>query len=198
MAEKGNLWLFRNVRKSGIAAIVLKEDDELIEVKLTDGNRNIFIATAEGQCMCFNEKDVRSMGRVSMGVRGVSLRGDDRVVGMQTDADGSLALMVTENGLGKRTKLEEFTPHHRGGKGMICYKINEKTGKLVGFKTVDDDCDIMMVTTGGIIIRIHVKDVSVQGRSASGVKVMNITDDVKVAGITAVEAEEETDEEVEE
>ena len=186
---------FRNVRKSGIAAIVLKEDDELIEVKLTDGNRNIFIATANGQCMRFNEKDVRSMGRVSMGVRGVSLRGDDRVVGMQTDADGSLALMVTENGLGKRTKLEEFTPHHRGGKGMICYKINEKTGKLVGFKTVDDDCDIMMVTTGGIIIRIHVKDVSVQGRSASGVKVMNITDDVKVAGITAVEAEEETDEE---
>ena len=186
---------FRNVRKSGIAAIVLKEDDELIEVKLTDGNRNIFIATADGQCMRFNEKDVRSMGRVSMGVRGVSLRGDDRVVGMQTDADGSLALMVTENGLGKRTKLEEFTPHHRGGKGMICYKINEKTGKLVGFKTVDDDCDIMMVTTGGIIIRIHVKDVSIQGRSASGVKVMNITDDVKVAGITAVEAEEETDEE---
>ena len=186
---------FRNVRKSGIAAIVLKEDDELIEVKLTDGNRNIFIATADGQCMRFNEKDVRSMGRVSMGVRGVSLRGDDRVVGMQTDADGSLALMVTENGLGKRTKLEEFTPHHRGGKGMICYKINEKTGKLVGFKTVDDDCDIMMVTTVGIIIRIHVKDVSIQGRSASGVKVMNITDDVKVAGITAVEAEEETDEE---
>ena len=188
---------FRNVRKSGIAAIVLKEEDELIEVKLTDGQRNVFIATASGQCMRFNEKDVRSMGRVSMGVRGISLREDDQVIGMQTDADGGLALMVTENGLGKRTKLEEFTPHHRGGKGMICYKINEKTGKLVGFKTVDDDCDIMMVTTGGIIIRIHVSDVSIQGRSASGVKVMNITDDVKVAGITTVESEEETDEEEE-
>ena len=196
--KKTPLMDFSHVRKTGIAAITLKEDDDLIEVKLTDGDRNVFIATENGQCMRFNEKDVRSMGRASMGVRGISLREGDKVIGMQVDEQGEYALMVTENGQGKRTRLEEFTPHYRGGKGMICYKLNEKTGKLVGFKVVNDDDHIMIVTTGGIIIRMEVSSISVQGRSASGVRVMNLSDGVKVAGIAKVrpgDDEEETTEE---
>ena len=177
---------FANTRKSGITAIVLREDDELIEVKCTDGERNIFIATADGQCIRFHEEDVRSMGRVSSGVRGISLREGDSVVGMQVDIQGKYMLCVTENGRGKLTDQNEFTPHHRGGKGMICYNINEKTGKLVCFKAVEKEDDIMIATTGGIIIRLACADISCQGRSASGVKLINLSEGVSVAGVAKV------------
>jgi len=191
--KKTKLMDFANVRKSGIAAIVLREDDELIEVKYTDGERNIFIATANGQCMRFNEKDVRSMGRVSSGVRGISLREGDSVIGMQVDVQGEYGLFVSECGQGKRTKISEFTPHHRGGKGMICYKLTEKTGKLVAFKAVNDGEEVMLVTTGGIIIRMAVDNISVQGRNASGVKIMNLDDGVAVAGLAKVRISDDAD-----
>ena len=188
--KKTPLMDFANVRKTGITAILLREEDELIEVKLTDGERDILIATNNGQCIRFNERDVRAMGRASMGVRGVSLRSGDSVIGMQVDLQGEYALLVSENGQGKRTRISEFTPHHRGGKGMYCYKVTEKSGKLVGFKAVDDGDEIMLVTTAGIIIRTSVDGISVQGRNASGVKIMNLDDGVNVASVAKVRIKE--------
>ena len=200
--KKTPLMDFANVRKVGITAIILREDDELIEVKLTDGERDILIATRKGQCIRFNEKDVRSMGRASMGVRGVSLRGGDAVIGMQVDVQGEYALIVTENGQGKRTRISEFTPHHRGGKGMFCYKVTEKTGEVIGFKSVNDEDEIMLVTTAGIIIRTKVDGISVQGRNATGVKIMNLDEGVSVASVAKVrftdDEEEVSEEEAEE
>ena len=200
--KKTPLMDFANVRKVGITAIILREDDELIEVKLTDGERDILIATRKGQCIRFNEKDVRSMGRASMGVRGVSLRGGDAVIGMQVDVQGEYALIVTENGQGKRTRISEFTPHHRGGKGMFCYKVTEKTGEVIGFKSVNDEDEIMLVTTAGIIIRTKVDGISVQGRNATGMKIMNLDEGVSVASVAKVrftdDEEEVSEDEAEE
>ncbi|MBR3396320.1 MAG: DNA gyrase subunit A [Lachnospiraceae bacterium] len=194
--KKTKLMDFANVRKSGIAAIVLREDDELIEVKLTDGERDILIATSDGQCMRFNEHDVRSMGRVSAGVRGISLREGDSVIGMQVDLQGEYGLFVSECGQGKRTRIADFTPHHRGGKGMICYKLNDKTGKLVAFKAVNDGQEVMLVTTAGIIIRMSADSISLQGRNASGVKIMNLDEGVTVAGLAKVRVSEEEEGEI--
>ncbi len=185
---------FENMRKTGLAAINMREDDELIEVKYTDGNRSIFLATANGICVRFNEKDVRAMGRTATGVRGINLSEGDEVIGMQLDSQGEFMLMVTEKGLGKRTNISLFTEHHRGGKGMICYKLNERTGKLVGFKSVEETNEVMFITTEGIIIRMKVADISIYGRSTSGVKVMNIDEGISVASIAKVREEDETDE----
>ena len=137
-------------------------------------------------CIRFNEKEVRSTGRTSMGVIGMSVAGDDEVIGMQLDTQGEALLIVSENGLGKRTLVEEFTPQHRGGKGVKCYKITDKSGTVVGFKAVNDDNEIMMITTEGIIIQLRVQDISTLSRITSGVKLINLDNGVKVAQIAKV------------
>ncbi len=188
MVKKTPIKEYENVRKSGLQAIVLRENDELIEVKATDDTKDIFLVTEKGQCIRFHETDVRVTGRVSMGVIGMKLNEGDRVVGMQMHTQGDDLLVVSEYGMGKRTPIDEFTPQNRGGKGVLCYKITEKTGNLVGAKLVFKDHDIMMITTEGVVIRISVDDISVIGRNTSGVILMNIDSgsDVRVASIAKV------------
>ena len=188
MVKKTPMKEYSNVRKNGLQAIVLKENDELIEVKATDNTKDIFLVTKKGQCIRFHETDVRVTGRVSMGVIGMKLNEGDEVVGMQMDTQGEKLLIVSENGMGKRTPIEEFTAQNRGGKGVLCYKITEKTGDIVGAKLVHDDHDIMMITNEGVVIRISVEDISVIGRNTSGVKLMNIDpdSDIRVASIAKV------------
>ena len=191
MVKKTPMMEYVNVRKNGLQAIVLKEKDELIEVKATDDTKDIFLVTKKGQCIRFHEKDVRVTGRVSIGVIGMKLNDDDQVVGMQMDSQGSKLLVVSANGMGKRTPIEEFSPQRRGGKGVLCYKITEKTGDIVGAKLVQDDHDLLLITTEGIVIRISVNDISVIGRNTSGVKLMNIDQDsdITVASIAKVRDE---------
>ncbi|MBO4799729.1 MAG: DNA gyrase subunit A, partial [Lachnospiraceae bacterium] len=187
---------YANVRKNGLAAINLKEDDDLIEVKFTDSDRDIFLVTRFGQCIRFNEKDVRPTGRTSMGVRGINLIDRDEVVGMQLDIQGEALLIASANGLGKRTMIDQFSTQNRGGKGVKCYKITEKTGEVVGVKSVNDDNELMIITTEGIIIRTPVREVSISGRITSGVKLINMADDITIASIAKVR--ETPDEEAEE
>ena len=187
IVKKSSIMDYSNIRKTGLAAITLKDDDQLIEVKFTDDHKDVFLVTKNGQCIRFNEKDVRCIGRTSMGVRGINLTGDDEVIGMQLDTQGEALLIVSENGMGKRTMMDEFVSQHRGGKGVKCYKITEKTGDVVGVKAVNDDNEIMMITTEGVIIRTRVGSISVLGRNTSGVKVMNVNENVKVASIAKVE-----------
>ena len=177
MAKKTPMGEYSNVRKNGLQAIVLREGDELIEVKATDNTRDIFMVTKKGQCIRFHESDVRITGRVSMGVIGMKLDEDDEVIGMQMDSQGETLLVVSANGIGKRTDINEFPIQKRSGKGIRCYKIVEKTGNLVGAKLVHEDHDVMLITNEGIIIRISVKDISTLGRNTSGVKLMNIDTD---------------------
>ncbi len=188
MVKKTSVKEYENVRKNGLQAIVLKEGDELIEVKATDDTKDIFLVTQKGQCIRFHETDVRITGRVSMGVIGMKLNDGDQVVGMQMHTQGESLLVVSANGMGKRTPMEEFSCQNRGGKGVLCYKITEKTGDLIGAKLVYNDHDIMMITTEGVVIRISVDDISVIGRNTSGVKLMNIDpeSDVRVASIAKV------------
>ena len=188
MVKKTPIKEYENVRKSGLQAIVLRENDELIEVKATDDTKDIFLVTQKGQCIRFHETDVRVTGRVSMGVIGMKLNEGDQVVGMQMHTQGDNLLVVSAYGMGKRTPIDEFSPQNRGGKGVLCYKITEKTGDLVGAKLVFKDHDIMMITTEGVVIRISVDDISVIGRNTSGVKLMNIDSDtdVRVASIAKV------------
>lgn len=188
MVKKTPMMEYANVRKNGLQAIVLRENDELIEVKATDNTKDIFLVTKKGQCIRFHESDVRVTGRVSMGVIGMKLNDDDQVIGMQMDSQGEKLLIVSANGMGKRTPIEEFTPQKRGGKGVLCYKITDKTGDIVGGKLVHDDHDILLITTEGIIIRISVDEISVIGRNTSGVKLMNINQDsdISVASIAKV------------
>ena len=186
IVKKTNIIEYSNVRKNGLAAISLRDDDELIEVKITDKDTEIFLVTKYGMCIRFKETDLRSTGRSSMGVIGMSLSGDDEVVGMQLDHQGDSLLIVSANGMGKRTYLDEFTVQKRGGKGVKCYKITEKTGDVIGVKAVNDDHEIMMITTGGIIIQIRMEDISILGRITSGVKLINLDKDVTVAQIAKV------------
>ena len=188
LVKKTPITDYANVRKTGLAAITLREEDELIEVKATDNEKDIILVTKYGQCIRFNEKDVRSTGRTSMGVRGMNLGDRDEVVGMQLNTQGEHLLIVSEKGMGKRTEMSEFTSQNRGGKGVLCYKITEKTGDIVGAKLVHDDHDIMMITNEGVVIRISVEDISVIGRNTSGVKLMNIDpdSDIRVASIAKV------------
>ncbi len=188
IVKKTKITEYSNVRKSGLAAITLKENDELIEVKATNNKKDIFLVTKQGMCIRFNESDVRSTGRTSMGVIGMNVAEGDEVVGMQLDTQGEALLLVSENGLGKRTLIEEFTPQRRGGKGVKCYKINEKSGALIGFKAVNDDNEIMLITNQGIVIRILCKDISKLGRITTGVKLINIDiqNDILVASIAKV------------
>ena len=195
LVKKTPLEEYENVRKTGLAAIALRDDDELIEVKTTDNEKEIILVTKFGQCIRFKEHDVRPTGRVSMGVRGINLLDGDEVVGMQICTQGDYLLVVSENGMGKRTPMAEFTVQLRGGKGVKCYKITEKTGNLIGSKAVNEDNEIMMITTEGIIIRTPCSGISVMGRITSGVKLMDVDGEIKVASIAKVrdkEASEET------
>ena len=195
LVKKTPLEEYENVRKTGLAAIALRDDDELIEVKTTDNEKEISLVTKFGQCIRFKENDVRTTGRVSMGVRGINLLDGDEVVGMQICTQGDYLLVVSENGMGKRTPMAEFTVQLRGGKGVKCYKITEKTGNLIGSKAVNEDNEIMMITTEGIIIRTPCSGISVMGRITSGVKLMDVDGEIKVASIAKVrdkEASEET------
>ena len=186
IAKKTPLMEYSNVRKNGLAAINLREDDELIEVKVTDKESEIFLVTKFGMCIRFLETDVRATGRTSMGVIGMNLSDGDCIVGMQLASQGDSLLIASENGLGKRTPMDEFTVQKRGGKGVKCYKITDKTGEVVGVKAVNDDNEIMMITTEGIIIQLRVQEISTLGRITSGVKLINLKDGVKVAQIAKV------------
>lgn len=196
LVKKTSITEYMNIRKTGLQAINLREDDDLIEVKVTDDEKNILLVTRQGMCIMFNETDVRPTGRTSMGVRGMNLSFDDEVIGMQLNTQGEELLLVSEFGMGKRTSIEEFGIQHRGGKGVKCYKITEKTGNVVGAKAVHEDQEVMLITNEGIIIRIEVSGISVLGRITSGVKLMNLdhTKDIVVASIAKV-CKEETSEE---
>ena len=181
---------YSNVRKKGLAAINLREDDELIEVKVTDNTKDILLVTKQGMCIRFKETDVRTTGRVSMGVIGMNLAPEDEVVAMQMDTQGDAMLIVSEKGMGKRTLVSEFNVQNRGGKGVKCYKITEKTGNVVAAKAVDEHREIMLITTEGIIIRMEVADISILGRITSGVKLINMDEDVVVASMSKVREED--------
>ena len=188
---------YNNIRKTGLQAIVLRDDDELIEVKVTDGERKIILVTENGMSICFDEKDIRITGRVSMGVSGIKLDEGDEVVAMQLDIQGEYLLIVSENGLGKRTLISEFHPQNRNGKGLKCYKITEKTGKVIGAKAVNEDDEIMMITNEGIVIRTDCASISVLKRITSGVKLMHVDSEngIKVANIAKVREQVRTDQE---
>ena len=190
LVKKTSIQEYANVKKTGLLAINLRENDELIEVKYTDNEQDVFLITKFGMCIRFHETDVRATGRVSMGVIGMSLTDQDEVVGMQVRSQGEYLLVVSENGLGKLTGMDEFTAQNRGGKGVTCYKITEKTGHVVGAKAVNEDNEVMLITTEGIIIRIPCSGISVVGRIASGVKLMDVdSENVSIAGIAKVREE---------
>lgn len=189
IVKKTSIMEYANIRKSGLQAINLRDDDDLIEVKVTDNTKDIFLVTKHGQCIRFNENDVRTTGRVSMGVIGMNLSYDDEVVAMQLNTQGEHLLIVSEYGMGKRTAIEEFTVQHRGGKGIKCYKITEKTGNVVAAKAVNEDTEVMIINTEGIIIQLMVNEVSVLGRITSGVKMIEMDSENKeviVASMTRV------------
>ena len=181
------------VRKTGLAAITLREEDELIEVKYTNSDQEVFLVTKYGQCIRFDEKDVRPTGRNSMGVRGMNLSDRDEVIGMQLSSQGSELLIVSEKGMGKRTGMQEFTCQNRGGKGIKCYKITEKTGNVVGVKAVNEDDEIMIINTEGIVIRMKCSGISVLGRVTSGVKLIDLKEGDIVASIAKVRKGDEDD-----
>ena len=184
--KKTSIMEYANIRKNGLIGITLREDDELIEVKQTDAETEIFLVTKKGVCARFIETEVRPMGRSAMGVIGMHLSADDEIVGMQLDHQGGSLLVVTENGMGKRTAISDFPSHHRGSKGIKCYKITEKTGNIIGVKAVNDDHEIMLITSAGIIIQIRMEDVRVLGRDTSGVKLINLDEGTKVAQLAKV------------
>ena len=201
IVKKTHISEYENIRKTGLQAINLREDDELIEVKVTNNEKDIILVTKHGMCIRFKETDVRPTGRTSIGVRGMNLGFEDEVVGMQMDTQGPNILLVSEFGMGKRTAVEDFSVQHRSGKGVKCYKITEKTGDVVGAKAVEDGTEVMLITNEGIIIRINVDDISILGRVTSGVKLMNLdsTKNIKIASIAKVreeqpDKEEESDE----
>ncbi len=186
IVKKTSMMEFSNIRKKGLTAINLKDDDELIEVKVTEKDSEIFLVTKQGICIRFRETDVRGTGRSSMGVIGMNLSDGDEIIGMQLQSQGDSLLIVSENGLGKRTYMNEFNVQNRGGKGIKCYKITEKTGCVVGVKAVVDENEIMMITTEGIIIQLRMQDISTLGRITSGVKMMDLEEGVKIAKIAKV------------
>ncbi|SES07396.1 DNA gyrase subunit A [Lachnobacterium bovis] len=186
IVKKTSVCDYENIRKNGLAAIKLRDDDELIEVKITNDDNEIMLFTKYGQCIKFKEADVRTTGRTTMGVIGMNLSAEDEVIAMQIDTQGDALLIVSENGIGKCTLMNEFTPQNRGGKGVKCYKITEKTGCLVGVKAVTAENEVMLITTEGIIIRIKVEDTALSGRVTSGVKLIDLDENVKVASVAKV------------
>ncbi len=205
IVKKTNIMDFSNINKNGLRALTLDEDDELIGVRVTDGTKKIILVTKLGQCILFDENDVRSMGRTARGVKGINLAANDHVIGMQITpnvaSDGNeedYLLLVSENGFGKRTQISEFTPQRRGGKGIKCYKIVEKSGNLVGFKLVNSSQGLMIITDEGIIIKIKCDDISINGRVTTGVKLINLENDIKVAAIAKIDGMSEEAAEAEE
>ncbi len=196
LVKKTSILDYANVRKTGLLAINLRDGDELIEVKYTDNEQDVLLITKFGMCIRFHETDVRPTGRTSMGVIGMNLTDQDEVVAMQVHTQGEYLLVVSEKGLGKRTNMEEFNAQNRGGKGIKCYKITEKTGYVIGAKAVNEENEVMLITTEGIIIRIPCNGISIVGRIASGVKLMNVdSENVTVASIAKVRGQEDTGEE---
>ena len=200
MIKKTPLSDFANVRRNGLRAIVLKEDDQLIEVKFTDGNEEIFLVTAHGMLIRFNESDIRVTGRASMGVIGMRLSDNDEVIAMQIGSQGEMLLTVSEFGMGKRTNVSEFRAQSRGGKGLICYKTSDKTGNIVAAKLVNDGTDILIITDQGQMMRTGVEGISVIGRNTSGVKLMNVNRDKNESIVSIAKAvrndEDESSEEL--
>lgn len=192
IVKKTSIEAYKNIRKSGLIAITLRDDDELIEVKISNGKKDIFLVTKNGMCIRFNENDVRPTGRSSMGVKGMSLTENDEIIGMQLESQGKYLLFVSANGMGKRTETVEFNTQYRGGRGVRCYKVTNRTGKVISVKAVNEDNEVMLITTEGIIIRILVSDISVIGRNTSGVKLMNLDDNVTVASVAKVREESST------
>ena len=186
IVKKTSIVEYANVRKTGLAAINLREEDELIEVKITDNQKDILMVTKYGQCIRFHETDVRKTGRTSMGVIGMNLTAGDEVVAMQLHTQGDSLMIVSEKGLGKCTLISEFTAQNRGGKGVKCYKITDKTGNIIGAKAVNKDNEVLLITTEGIIIRISVEGTALLGRVTSGVKLMNLDEGVTVASMAKV------------
>ena len=195
IVKKTSIKDFANIRKTGLQAINLRDDDELIEVKSTNRKKDIILVTKHGQCIRFHESDVRPTGRATMGVIGMNLTYDDEVVGMQLDTQGDYLMLVSEYGMGKRTRIEEFAPQHRGGKGIKCYKITEKTGNVVSVKAVNEENEIMLITTEGIIIQMRVDEISVLGRITSGVKLIDLdpNQDIVVATMAKVRDSQPSD-----
>ena len=198
MVKKTSLDEYQNMRKTGLTAINLREDDELIEVKYTDGDQDIFLVTKYGQCIRFHESDVRATGRASMGVIGINLMDTDEVVGMQLSSQGEYMLTVSENGMGKLTDINEFTVQNRGGKGIKCYKIVEKTGNVVGMKILSRENEVMMINTDGIIIQMPCSDISILGRVTSGAKLMDLKNGITIASIAKVRESSKNEEEASE
>ena len=192
LIKKTALAEYDSTRKTGLLSITLKEDDELISVKLTDGQDNVVLVTRKGLCITFGEKDVRPIGRVSQGVIGIRLDDDDEVIGMESIITGSKAtlLTITENGFGKRTELDEYRVQLRGGRGLITYKVTPKTGELVGVKIADENQDVMLITDTGTIIRMSVGEISVLGRSTQGVTLIRTNDGGKVVSVEIIDKEE--------
>jgi DNA gyrase subunit A len=190
IVKKTDLMRYDNIRKGGLNAVTLNEEDELIGVRLTDGDKNILLVTKNGLCIRFNEKDARPLGRVSMGVRGIRLDEGDYVIGMTAFIEDTNLLVVTENGFGKRTELDEYKVQARGGKGVLTYRITEKTGKLVGMKLVKDNDEIMLITSEGVVIRMEVNEISILGRATQGVRLMRCMDGTHVVGLARIEKDE--------
>ena len=181
----------QNIRRAGLRALNLNEDDALVDVRLTDSEQNILIATHEGRAICFDENEVRAMGRTATGVRGIRLSEGDYVVGAARARKGAYVLSITENGYGKRTPVEEFTIHHRGGGGMMLHNLTAKTGLVAGIAVVDGDNDVMIITDDGVIIRTGCEEIRECGRGSQGVIVMRTGEDVKVISIARTSKEEE-------
>lgn len=198
MIKKSSIMEYINIRVSGLQAITLREGDDLIEVKLTDNSQEVLLGTKFGQCIRFSEDDVRVIGRTSIGVRGINLNPEDEVIGMQLVSQGTDILVVAERGLGKRTKMSEFTAQNRGGKGVKFYKITAKTGNVVGMKAVDEDNELIMITNEGVVICIRVADISTFGRITSGVKLMDLDSHIHIASIARVKEIDEVQDENEE
>ena len=193
--KKTPLSEYNSARKTGLLSITLKDDDELIDVRLTDGEDNVLLVTKEGICITFDEKDVRPMGRTAQGVIGIRLNDEDEVISMESVLAGGNAtlLAITENGFGKRTELDEYRVQTRGGKGVMTYKITPKTGKLVGARVATEEDDVMLITDGGTIIRLKVKDISVLGRATQGVTLMRTSDGGQVVSIETISPESDED-----
>jgi len=198
VVKKTDLMEYDSIRKGGLAAVTLRENDELIDVKLTDGNQDIMLSTVNGMAIRFNETDARPIGRVSQGVKGIDLSEDDQVIGMEVCTDDTTLLVVTENGFGKRTELEEYKVQNRGGKGVLTYRITKKTGKSIGMMLVSDDNDIMLISSDGTIIRMKVNEISILGRATQGVTLMRMHEGINVVSMARMineEVEEVEDEE---
>ena len=191
IVKKTSLSAFSNIRKNGIIAIVLKDDDSLLNVKYTEGTANLMLVTKLGYAIKFNESDVREMGRSTTGVKGITLRENDECVSFDIAVDDEYILVVSENGLGKRTKTQEYKVQKRGGKGLITYNVNDRTGNVVGARSCSEEDELMLINSDGVAIRINVDEVSITSRNTMGVKLMRASDETKVVSIAKILYEED-------